>query len=134
MLQNPICIKVTSIIALILFVLVLVIGIALTSTFLLGVEYFSTPENYMYESVSPDDPGAGWYILFQTLGGTAAGFISAVAAAMGIACIIGNIIIYIPALIAWIVYKVSKNTTAYWILMAVWLTFWAIAIVLLIFG
>ena len=134
MLQNPICIKITAILALVLFVLVLIFGIGITSTSLSGVEYFFTPDNYMYEPASSEDPGTGWLILFQTLGGTAAGFVSAFAAAVGIICIFGSAIIYIPALVAWIVYKVSKNATAYWILMGVWLTFWVIAILLIILG
>lgn len=134
MFQNPICIKITSILAFVLFILFLVLGVGITSASLFGMDYFFTPDNYMYESASSADPGAGWFILFQVLGGATAGFISAFAAAVGIICIFGNAIIYIPALVAWIVYKVSKNATAYWILMGVWLTFWVIAIILLIFA
>lgn len=134
MFQSSTCIKVSAIIALVLFVLVLVLGICITSASLLGAEYFLTQNGDTYGSVSPEDPGAGWLILFQVLGGTTAGILSMFVAAIGIACILGSIIVYIPALIAWIVYKVSKNTTAYWILMSVWLTFCVIAIILIYFG
>ena len=132
--QNPIWIKITSVFALVLFVLALVLGIGLTSASLSGVEYFFTPDNYTYEPISSEDPGAGWLILFQSFGGATAGLLSAFAAAVGIICIFGSIIIYIPALVAWIVYKVSKSVAAYWTLMGVWLVFWIIAIILIILG
>lgn len=134
MFQSPTCIKVSAVIALVLFVLVLLLGICITSASLLGAEYFFNNNGNTYGPISPEDPGAGWLVLFHTLGGTAAGMLSIFAAAIGLACILGSIIIYIPALIAWIVYKVSKNTTAYWILMGVWLIFCVIGAILAIFG
>ena len=134
MFQNPTFIKAMSIIALVLFILAMICGILLTVTGALAVSSTDGFVDSSLDNVSPDDPGAGWLFLGQFFGGSIAAFASFLVLAFGIICIIGDLIIYLPAFIAHLVYKRSKNVTAYWILMGVWLALLLICLCMILFG
>ena len=131
---DPAVIKTVSIIALVLFILMMVAGIVITVA---GFQFIDSSTGLMdiaAQDVSADDPGAGWLFLGRLFGGITANFFSAFVAVVGIICIIGGMIVYLPAFIAFIVYKATKNVTAYWILMGIWLAFALIGLVTFVFG
>ena len=133
MFYNPTFIKTMSIVALVLFILAMIVGILVTAA---GFSFMDSSGGYLEsaaQGVSPEDPGAGWLFLGKLFGSLTASFLSAFVAVVGILCILGGLIVYLPAFIAFIVYKYSKNVTAYWILMGVWLALLLACIIMAVF-
>lgn len=134
MFQDPAFIKTMSIVALVLFIFSMVAGIVITVA---GIQFIDSANGLVStiaQGTSIDDPGSGWLFLGRVFGSLSANLLSAFAVVFGIICVIGSMIVYLPAFIAFIVYKSTDNITAYWILMGIWLAFSLIALIILIFG
>ena len=116
------CVKVLFAVATIIFVLALIASILVLCS---GMGIGEKTSSLLEGSMSHDggDVVGGWATLFGLFGSMVTGFAAVLVLAVGVACFIGNIVIYAPALIARIVIrKPSKGKIiAYWVLMSVWL-------------
>lgn len=130
MFANKKFITFVSIVALVAFVLVMIAaGICIIS----GVVVTSGNEDALtsvMDYASPDDPGAGWLVIGGMFSSLAGGFIGVMVIVIGIMIAIGDVIVAIPALVAWLVWKKKQNVKWYWIWMGVWLLFCSLAVIL----
>lgn len=110
---NPTVIKIISIVSLITFI----IGMLFPAVAIFGSAWLlNVSDNAYYES---SEPGVErLFGLGALLGG---GFLGTMGVVIGICCAIYDAVAHVPALIAHIVWKKTKNATAYWILISLWL-------------
>ena len=98
-------IKITSIIALVVFIVVMAMSVMAFGGGLIlsgGVEDMLQGS---LEYADPDNPGGGWLALGGIFGSFIGGFAALFLAAMGIVAAVADILLGAPILIGWIIWK-----------------------------
>lgn len=121
MFHDPKFIKTLNTVTLVIFIVVMVISLLITLTGLVLMTDWDTLLHGTSFDYSADDPGAGWLVIGQVFGSIIGSLAVSLFAALGIVGVITDLILYLPAFIARIVYKKTGNLKAYWILMGLWL-------------
>lgn len=106
-------IKITSIIALVVFIVVMAMSVMAFGGGLIlsgGVEDMLQGS---LEYADPDNPGGGWLALGGIFGSFIGGFAAIFLAAMGIVAAVADILLGAPILIGWIIWKKTGNRKAY---------------------
>lgn len=111
--MNDKCIKVTSIISLVVFIVVITMSLMAIGCGLFMSDGFKEILHGSVKNVNSDNPGDGWLVLGGIFGSVFGGFAAALLAAFGIAGVIAAVIFGTPILVGWIIWKKTGNRKAY---------------------
>ena len=107
------CIKITSIIVLVIFIVVMAMSVLAFGGGLLMSGGVNDMLQGSLEYADPDNPGGGWLVLGGIFGSFIGGFAAFFLAAMGIVAAVADILLCTPILIGWIIWKKTGNRKAY---------------------
>lgn len=106
-------IKITSVISLVVFIVVMTMSIFAIGSGLIMSSGVKDMLQGSLDYADPDNPGGGWLALGGIFGSFIGGFAAVFLTAIGIVAAIADILLCTPILIGWIIWKKSGNRRAY---------------------